>query len=177
MLFYNLNPEEVTNIISKLGYRLPKDYISRNLKYYLQRTSHGSTLSRVVHSYLANQINESELGWTMFRDAVTSDYSDIQGGTTAEGIHTGVMAGTVWITLSTYAGIDLKGKLLKIKPNLPSSWKSIKFGFNFKGENFECRISNSEISIFANSDKNFVDFILKDKKQRIITRHWVTLKY
>lgn len=177
MLFYNLNADEVSGIISRLGYKLPYDYISRNLKYYLQRTSHGSTLSRVVHSYLANQINEKELGWSMFRDAVTSDYSDIQGGTTAEGIHTGVMAGTVWITLTTYAGVDLKGKLIKIKPNLPSLWKSIRFGFNFKGENYECKISKDEISIFANSEKGFVELILNDKKQRIITRHWITLKY
>jgi trehalose/maltose hydrolase-like predicted phosphorylase len=177
MLFYNLNADEVTSIINKLGYKLPEDYIARNLQYYLARTSHGSTLSRVVHSYLANQINEKELGWNMFRDAVTSDFSDIQGGTTAEGIHTGVMAGTVWITLSTYAGIDLKGDLVKINPSLPKHWKSLKFEFNFKNSTYKCKMEEGVISLFVESELNSVEIILNDKKQRVITRHWINLNY
>jgi len=33
--------------------------------------------------------------WDLYLEALTSDYIDIQGGTTKEGIHAGVMAGTV----------------------------------------------------------------------------------
>ncbi|HRZ49520.1 MAG TPA: beta-phosphoglucomutase family hydrolase, partial [Bacteroidales bacterium] len=110
MLFYNLDPLVVTDIISSMGYTLPEDYIRKNLEYYLQRTSHGSTLSRVVHAYLATLIGQDTLGWELYRDALTSDYDDVQGGTTAEGIHCGVMAGTVLIAVKAYAGLNLHGE-------------------------------------------------------------------
>ncbi len=57
MTYYNLDNKEINNIISRLGYKLPMDYLEKNLHYYLERTSHGSTLSRVVHAQLANIIN------------------------------------------------------------------------------------------------------------------------
>jgi len=100
MTFYNLDSIEVDNILKQLDYDLPDNFLEKNLSYYLQRTSHGSTLSRVVHSYLALLVGDQKLSWELFTDSIGSDYTDIQGGTTGEGIHTGVMAGTVWITLS-----------------------------------------------------------------------------
>ncbi|MFX1535445.1 MAG: beta-phosphoglucomutase family hydrolase, partial [Promethearchaeota archaeon] len=54
MTFYNLHPYEVREILDRLGYTIREDYLQANYHYYLKRTSHGSTLSRVVHSYLAN---------------------------------------------------------------------------------------------------------------------------
>jgi len=97
MTFYNLPQEEVTHILEKLGHRPAAGYLRQNLEYYLHRTSHGSTLSRVVHAQLANMIGEKQLSWQLYMDALTSDYNDIQGGTTGEGIHAGVMAGTVLV--------------------------------------------------------------------------------
>ena len=44
-------------------------------------------------------VNNEKLSWELFLDAVGSDYNDIQGGTTAEGIHTGVMAATLVVAL------------------------------------------------------------------------------
>ncbi len=176
MLFYNLNPDEVTSMIHHLGYALPENYVSKNMEYYLARTSHGSTLSRVVHAYLANLIHLKDLGWEMFTDALTSDYSDIQGGTTAEGIHTGVMAGTVWITLSTYAGVDLKGEIVQINPDLPKFWKKLSFNFNFKNACYFCEIKAHEIKIRIESDLKIVDINLNNKQLHIDTHNWQIFK-
>jgi beta-phosphoglucomutase family hydrolase len=136
MLFYNLDPAEVTSLINEMGYRLPADYLQKNLDYYLQRTSHGSTLSRVVHAYLANLIDRDELGWELYRDALTSDYDDIQGGTTAEGIHCGVMAGTILIALKAYGGLNLSGNIPVVNPRLPKQWKRLAFKTTFKGKDY-----------------------------------------
>ncbi|MEI6694569.1 MAG: HAD-IA family hydrolase [Bacteroidota bacterium] len=176
MLFYNLNPDEVTSMIQQLGYTLPENYVSKNMEYYLARTSHGSTLSRVVHAYLANLIHLKDIGWEMFTDALTSDYSDIQGGTTAEGIHTGVMAGTVWITLSTYGGIDLKGEIVHVKPDLPKFWKKLSFNFNFKNATYFCEMQAHEIKIRIESELKTVDVIVNNKKLTIATQNWQVIK-
>jgi beta-phosphoglucomutase family hydrolase len=147
MTFYNLGQDEVSAILEKLEYRLPADYIMKNLEYYLARTSHGSTLSRVVHAQLANLTGNGNLSWELFLDALTSDYNDIQGGTTAEGIHAGVMAGTVWVALASFAGLDIHGEYPCFRPNLPERWKKISFSFTFREADYECEVTRKSIRI------------------------------
>ncbi len=151
MTFYNLDKEEVDRILQKLGYPLPGDYLQRNLDYYLQRTSHGSTLSRVVHGKLAMVAGNPALSWQLYSDALSSDFNDIQGGTTGEGIHSGVMAGTVLIALNTYAGINWNGNRLKINPQLPSGWECMKFSIRFKGITYRILIDQGHLEISADT--------------------------
>lgn len=152
MTFYNLNKEEVDEMLDAMGYQLPNDYLMRNLNYYLARTSHGSTLSRVVHARLAAMVGNRKLSWELYKDALGSDYVDIQGGTTGEGIHAGVMAGTVLIALNTFAGINYRNQYLHISPDLPEAWKSIAFRVTFKGVEFRFEISHTNCSILADKD-------------------------
>ena len=158
MTFYNLDEDEVNSIFERLNYNMPKEYLTKNLIYYLERTSHGSTLSRIVHAQLANIINDKELGWKLYMDALTSDYNDIQGGTTAEGIHAGVMAGTVILAISTFAGVDLRCDILKINPELPEHWNNISFKLSFKNVEFKLTISNTEIGVMASDSCKIIAF-------------------
>jgi len=153
-VIFNLDSNEVSGILNGLGYQLSKDFVDKNLEYYLQRTSHGSTLSRVVHARLANMIGRKKLSWELYLDALTSDYNDIQGGTTAEGIHAGVMAGTILIALQSYAGLDLKGERIRFEPRLPPHWRSIHFSFGFRSFNFSCFINRRMIKISQTSREN-----------------------
>jgi len=147
MTFYNLPEKEVTHILDRLGYKLSPDYLRHNLEYYLQRTSHGSTLSRVVHAQLANMIGDKKLSWELYLDALTSDYNDIQGGTTGEGIHAGVMAGTVLVAMQSFAGVDIRDGKLSINPALPGHWRSIQFQLNLQGNLFDIIILNESVKV------------------------------
>jgi len=152
MTFYNLDKQEVDNLIHNLGYKLPEDYLQKNLAYYFKRTSHGSTLSRIVHARLASIAGNSEMSWQLYSEALASDFVDIQGGTTAEGIHAGVMAGTVLIALSTYAGISIGHNHLVVNPALPQAWDNLSFGITFKGTRYWFSISHKSVVVVA--DKN-----------------------
>jgi trehalose/maltose hydrolase-like predicted phosphorylase len=166
--FYNLDKEDVDEMLDDLGYKLNPDYLSKNLEYYLQRTSHGSTLSRVVHSQLANMIDDRELSWDLYLDALTSDYSDIQGGTTGEGIHAGVMAGTVIIALSSYAGLDLKSNIVKFNPKLPKHWRGMSFGFSFKNDNYNINLNKTDLEIEIKSEtRNEIEIEVQCNKQTL----------
>ncbi|MEG0254014.1 glycosyl hydrolase family 65 protein, partial [Vagococcus sp.] len=173
MIFYNLPEETVTNLLSDLSYSLPDDYVKKNLLYYLERTSHGSTLSRVVHSQLAEMVNNRELAWELYQEALYSDYRDIQGGTTAEGVHTGVMASTLSITLTAFAGLDIRGEKVKFNPHLPEQWQSLSFSFQNKGCEFSVYLNHDTLEI--TSDKNCVIKVtdrlveLKANKTQIIS--------
>ena len=149
MTFYNLNKDEVDQLLHQLNYELPDDYLQRNLNYYLQRTSHGSTLSRVVHARLAAMVGNTELSLELYQDALGSDFVDIQGGTTGEGIHAGVMAGTILIALNTFAGINFRDEMLSLKPNLPHNWKTMAFQLNFKGVRYQFELSPTKYRIFT----------------------------
>jgi beta-phosphoglucomutase family hydrolase len=177
MTFYNLEKQEVDEILQKMGITLPADYVEKNLKYYLARTSHGSTLSRVVHAHLANLIGDKKLGWELYLDALTSDYQDIQGGTTAEGIHSGVMAGTIWIAITTFGGLSLHGEWPVFRPNLPDRWEKISFGFDFKGNEFEVEVTRDTLRIRAEGKANRVSIELGGKHISLETGVWSEFSY
>jgi trehalose/maltose hydrolase-like predicted phosphorylase len=147
MTFYNLGEQEVTHLIQTLGYQVPQDYFRTNFDYYLHRTSHGSTLSRLVHARLAWKMGDRETGWGLYLDALRSDLVDIQGGTTGEGIHCGVMAGTVVDVIFTYAGLEINGEIPSLYPTLPERWKSLEFGFRFRGLRYRVKIIGKMITI------------------------------
>lgn len=147
MVFYNLNKETVDGIIKDLGYKLGADYIEKNLNYYINRTSHGSTLSRLVHAYLGNLIGNEDMAWELYSEAVTSDYTDIQGGTTAEGVHSGVMTGTIWSAITAFAGVNFNGETVNFNPKLPRNWEEMNFKFTFKGVDYSVSITNDFISV------------------------------
>jgi beta-phosphoglucomutase family hydrolase len=154
MCFYNIGSDAVTQIIKTLGYDLPDDYLERNFDYYLQHCSHGSTLSRLVHGYVAALAGKDKLSWELYSEALKSDFNDIQGGTTAEGIHTGVMGGTVLMTMTAYGGLDLQEGMFHIKPRLPRHWRKLTFRFSFRGNEYRIQVSHSDVRILPLSLKD-----------------------
>jgi len=153
MVFFNLGFEKAGEIINKLGYKLPDDYIRRNFDYYFSRTSHGSTLSRLVHAGLAYRLGDYAVAWDMYMEALSSDLVDIQGGTTGEGIHCGVMAGTVYMVLSVFCGLDLSGNEPSLCPDLPEHWKGVKFSFSFRSTHFRMAVFPETLEIIADKSE------------------------
>ena len=52
MLFYLFSADELGELFRRLGYAFEYETIPRNIVYYDRRSSHGSTLSRVVHAWV-----------------------------------------------------------------------------------------------------------------------------
>jgi len=149
MIFYNFSKEQVRLILEDLNYQLPNDYVERNLNYYLERTSHGSTLSRVVHAQLAAMVDDQDLACKLYQEALYSDYRDIQGGTTAEGIHAGVMAATLFIPLTTFAGLDIRKAMISFEPNLPAAWNAITFNLTIRGIHLHVTATKTALQVTA----------------------------
>jgi trehalose/maltose hydrolase-like predicted phosphorylase len=105
MLFYVFSADELRGVLERLGYSLEPNTIPRTVEYYDARTSHGSTLCRVVHSWVQARSNRPR-AMRYFAEALQSDVADIQGGTTREGVHLGAMAGTVDLAQRVSTGIE-----------------------------------------------------------------------
>ncbi|GAX06308.1 trehalose 6-phosphate phosphorylase [Secundilactobacillus pentosiphilus] len=152
MAYYVLNIKEVDQILNQLGYHMPTEYLTKNIQYYLNRTTHGSTLSRIVYSVLTEMDDNMDQSWSLFSQALFSDYYDIQGGTTAEGIHLGVMGATLMIETRNYGGVDSLGREINLHPNLPSKWTSISFKQFIRGHWYDFTITQSQIHVTADAD-------------------------
>ncbi|NMT63897.1 glycoside hydrolase family 65 protein [Marinobacter orientalis] len=131
MLFFLFSAEELSEIISGLGYDFDPARIPENVRYYLDRTSHGSSLSRVVHAWVLARTHR-ERSWDLFQEALASDLDDIQGGTTREGIHLGAMAGTVDLMQRCYTGIEMRDGILWLNPCLPKELKELSFCVHYR---------------------------------------------
>ena len=103
LLFFLFSPDEIAGMFERLGYEWGPDSARRNIDYYDERTSHGSTLSYIAHAGVLAPIDPDH-SWERFLVALESDVGDVQGGTTKEGIHLGVMAGTIDLVQRAYTG-------------------------------------------------------------------------
>ena len=71
--------------------------------------------------------------WERFLVALESDVGDIQGGTTREGIHMGVMSGTLDLIQRAYAGTNIREGVLHFTPRLPGPLDGLSFAMQFRG--------------------------------------------
>nr|WP_295540298.1 glycosyl hydrolase family 65 protein [uncultured Thiohalocapsa sp.] len=148
MLFYLLSAEVVAQLFERLGYDFDPEMIPRNVAYYGARTSHGSTLSRVVDAWVLAR-SDRPRSWRLFCEAVESDVADIQGGTTAEGIHLGAMAGTVDLMQRCYTGIEVRDEQLWLNPLLPDELTSLRIRLRYRGQTLALHITHEAIQIRA----------------------------
>lgn len=146
MLFYLFSSEELENIFQRLGYPFAYETIPDNIQYYLQRTSHGSTLSQMVHSWVLSR-SDREGSWQLFKEALQADIDDSQGGTTPEGIHLGAMAGTVDLLQRGYTGIETRGDMLHLNPCLPRELDRLKMRLRYRGQALELEITGSRLTV------------------------------
>ena len=147
MLFYLLSADEVAVLLGRLGYPFdPEVDLAANVAYYLARTSNGSTLSRVVSAWVLARLDRRR-SWELFQDALESDIGDIQGGTTAEGIHLGAMAGTVDLVQRCYGGVETRNDVLWLDPRLPDEMPKLELSLHYRGHRLEIEIDRRHLRI------------------------------
>lgn len=148
MLFYLFSSEEISGLFQQLGYPFEYETIPRNIDYYLKRTSHGSTLSHVVHSWVLAR-SDRVRSWKQFIMTLQSDVSDIQGGTTPEGIHLGAMAGVVDILQEGYTGLEARGQVLWLNPVLPKELRRLRMHMRYRGHSLSVEVTPQRIKVHA----------------------------
>ena len=152
MLFYLFDPDELHALFQRLGYPFDSETLRRNVEYYVPRTSHGSTLSTVVFASVTHHL-DAEMGCRLFLEALRSDVEDVQGGTTAEGIHLGAMAGTVGIVLRRYAGLALGPAGVRFEPELPPMFRRLRFRVHWRGRWLDAHLTADRLRLIADEDR------------------------
>jgi trehalose/maltose hydrolase-like predicted phosphorylase len=148
MLFYLLSADELRDLLGDLGYPLEPEVIPATIEYYLSRTSHGSTLSALVHAWvLARAHRDQSLEY--FKLLLESDVADIQGGTTEEGIHLAAMAGCVDLLQRCFTGLETRGGVLRFNPQWPEQLGTFTCRLRFRENDIIVRISSTRLRVSA----------------------------
>lgn len=148
MLLYLLSSDELRELLDRLDYRFEPAQIPAMVDYYLARTSHGSTLSGVVHTWVLARANR-ERAMDFFKQVLRSDVADIQGGTTSEGVHLAAMAGSVDLVQRCFTGMEIRGDRLVLSPYWPESLGALGIPIHYRGHHLHVRVSGkgAEVSV------------------------------
>jgi trehalose/maltose hydrolase-like predicted phosphorylase len=151
LLFFLFPQEELRQIFEWLGYPFTPEMMHKNVAYYDHRTSHGSTLSFVSYAGILANI-DPESSWERYMVALESDVGDVQGGTTQEGIHMGVMAGTLDLIQRSYLGTEIRDGVLRFDPKLVGNLDGLSFPMRFRGTLIEVSLQGGTLTLAVQDD-------------------------
>jgi trehalose/maltose hydrolase-like predicted phosphorylase len=164
MLGYLFSPPELRSLLQRLGHPLDEHTWSATVDHYLHRTSHGSTLSGLVHGWILTRARRAA-AWSFVQEALRGDIADLQGGTTGEGIHLGAMAGTLDLVQRGLTGLETRGGALRLDPVPLPELSSYGFAIRYHGHwgvRLRLRSGLLEIAV-PESDRSPIDIRLRDR--------------
>jgi trehalose/maltose hydrolase-like predicted phosphorylase len=147
MLFYLFSDRELKELFTRLGYEYKADTMQKNIEYYHKRCSHCSTLSLIVHAAIMGNI-DPERSWKMFIDALHADIVDVQGGTTQEGIHMAIMAGTLDLVQRGFMGMEIDGDgALRFQPKPIAALDGLAFRMMYRDTPLRIELSKGVLHV------------------------------
>ncbi|MDF3147757.1 glycosyl hydrolase family 65 protein, partial [Streptomyces sp. T21Q-yed] len=176
MLGHLFSPAELRTLFRHLGYDLDDEVWRRTVDYYLRRTSHGSTLSGLVHGLVLARARRAE-AWSYVQEALEADIADIQGGTTGEGIHLGAMAGTLDLVQRGLTGLGTSEDALWLDPVPLPALSEYGFSLRYRGHwdvGLRRRSGQLEIRVPA-SEESPIRVVLADRAVTVAPGETCTL--
>ena len=82
------------------------------------------------------------------------------------------MAGTVWLALASFAGLDVSGESVSIMPALPAHWRSMQFNIGFRGRRYHLEVDHGQARIRADGD---VEVRVGDETVALRDGTWTTI--
>lgn len=168
MLLYLLSAEELRDLLQEMGYSLPPEAIVRTVEFYGSRTTHGSTLSNVVHSWVEAR-RDRERSWEFLTQALGSDLVDGQGGTTREGIHLGAMAGSVDMVVRCYTGLEFRDDMLWLHPVLPAELAEVSFTINYREQPIRLTVTATTLRLHLSAGGASPIRIVVEGQQKVLS--------
>ncbi|MEU8862047.1 glycoside hydrolase family 65 protein [Streptomyces umbrinus] len=176
MLGYLFSPAELRDLFRRLGYELDDEVWRRTVDYYLKRTSHGSTLSGLVHAWVLARVRRAE-AWTYCQEALEQDVADLQGGTTGEGIHLGAMAGTLDLVQRGLTGLETREDALRLDPVPLPALSEYGFSLRYRGHwGVSVRLRSGQLRIgVPDSEESPIRVVLTDRAVTVAPGETCTL--
>ena len=164
MLGYLFSPAELRGLFDRLGYRLDEDTWRRTVDYYLARTSHGSTLSGLVHAWVLARARRAE-AWKFCQEALRATSPTCRAAPPARASTSAPWPGTLDLVQRGLTGLETRGGALWLDPVPLPELSSYGFALRYQGHwgvrlRFEC--GRLEITV-PPSNRSPIDIRLPDR--------------
>ena len=126
----------------------------RDYDYYIQFTTHGSSLSPAIHSITASEIGYKNDSYKLFRNSLYLDLCDFRRNT-CNGLHYACIGSTWMAIVNGFAGMRDDGNRLSFTPHLPDLWKSLEFKIKYKKCLLNVSISKSRADFRLEEGESF----------------------
>lgn len=146
MLLYLFSAEELRALLEDLGYELTPEAVVRTVEFYGARSTHGSTLSNVVHSWVEARRDRAR-SWEFLEQALDSDLTDDPEATTGEGIHLGAMAGSLDLIVRGYTGLEIRHDRLWLHPALPPEIAAVSFAIIYREHPIRLELDSARLTL------------------------------
>jgi trehalose/maltose hydrolase-like predicted phosphorylase len=150
-MFHMFPVEEMLSLLGRLGYEFDREALKRTSDYYLERTEHRSSLSRIVYAGALAQV-EAEKSWELFEEALGTDLHTLKGEDSAEGLHLGAMGGTFDVLQRRFLGIAFREGGIRLEPALPKKLGRVRFMLEVGGCLVEVESRDTQIRIRSEPD-------------------------
>jgi trehalose/maltose hydrolase-like predicted phosphorylase len=151
MLFFAFSAADLRRIFARLGYQFTADLARRTIDFYDRRTSHDCALS-LVTSAGALAATDPDRSWELFVTALESDIGDLDKDSVKDGIHLGVMAGTLDLVQRIYLGTEIRDDVLHLNPVLADRLDGLSLPMQVRGTPIVVSLSRAELTVTVLSE-------------------------
>ena len=166
-IYKDFNQEQICKIqVSKQAdvmvlFYLLEDLFPHEVKlaswdYYEPRTLHDSSLSLSTHSVLACDIDDTALGYSMFRKACDIDLSNDDPHSSDTGIHAASYGGLWQCVVYGFGGFRMLDGKIRISPALPDEWESLSYTIMWKGQRLRVDAARDSVAITNETGRDAV---------------------
>jgi hypothetical protein len=150
MLPHLLPDGELEEILGRMGYRLDAEDWRRAAAWYLARTTHDSSLSRVVWAGALARL-DPDASWRLFREAIRAERDPSSASAAADGIHLGAMGGIFDVLQRHYLGFQLREDAILLDPAPPAELGRVRLGLRCRFGAFVLEWSGSALVLHADA--------------------------
>ncbi len=155
----------VVMLMYLLEHKFSPEVKKANYNYYEARTLHDSSLSLSTHSILANDLDNRDLAYSLYRQATSIDLGTNMKSSD-HGIHAASLGGIWQIIVCGFGGIRMVGGKLRIEPKLPKEIVQIAYPIFWKGNLLEVVVKH-EILTVKNNGEVAITFIHRGKEYQV----------
>lgn len=145
-LFFLLPEAEVKHLLERLGYAFDHETFKRTFDLYSAQTPHESSLSRIIHAGVLAHLDRSA-SWQLFEEAQFPDLAAVKSESTAQGVHLGAMAGTVYLLQHHYLGLTVGSDGLRLEPALPEALGDLSMGLRYRHNELRCDVTDRLLTV------------------------------
>ena len=134
---------DVVALLALLPDEFPGAMAEANFRHYEPRCAHGSSLSAGMHALVAARLGDPDLAIRHLHQAAKADLK--LDPNSAGGIRIAGLGGVWQAVVLGFAGVNLTGDMLEIKPKVPPQWRSLAFRVCWRGRTVQVRIESGTV--------------------------------